>query len=648
MTLHASTGGSKPYNWPTLVVTFTGYALTLLGIVFLVRADPLAHWHPSMPGLLSMAGGAGVVLCTLWTISLANGFRAQMAVGLSISMGMLADLLFLRGITMAYQVPHFGQIELVFTACAALTLLWVAIGGNADGLRRLQHERHLHETDPLTGTLNRRGLTRRYLELRLTERVSVAMIDVNDLKAVNDRGGHSEGDTYLQHIAATLRQHLPAGAQLSRWGGDEFVVLVPGDVDLQALLAPAALTVPRPDPALPAYAVGTVSMLASEPLERALVLADEGMYGQKAGHYAARSAQRDDPYVGLASFPHFLQSLATLDAILDLGLRKAADLADFRTWLYIPVADPLVVTYHERSDRHPAQGRRTLTLPSNRVVEAVVREQATVWSSDYEHSRYAEPSLADLKIKSFVAAPVKVDGVVTAVVAFTSSDRWRTISPEVRQVLDGVAAHLGHHMERQNVYRKLQASVEAGITGMGVLLEMRDMETAGHTRRVVDLALALGRAAGLDDDALNALRMGAYLHDIGKLAIPDAVLLKPGPLDAAEWALMQTHARVGADMAARVPSLPQAALDVVLSHHERWDGGGYPHGLSGEGIPLLARIFGLCDVYDALTHARPYKEAWSVDRAWRELETQAGRQFDPHLTALFLRLVAAPERLKVG
>nr|WP_281255865.1 HD-GYP domain-containing protein [Deinococcus hopiensis] len=162
------------------------------------------------------------------------------------------------------------------------------------------------------------------------------------------------------------------------------------------------------------------------------------------------------------------------------------------------------------------------------------------------------------------------------------------------------------------------------------------METSGHTVRVMQHSLQLGEALGLGVVTPSALKHGASLHDRGKLTIPDAVLLKPGRLDAAEWALMQTHARNGHEIASRIPTLPPLALDVVRHHHERWDGTGYPDRLAGTDIPLLARIFAVCDVYDALTSERPYKHAWSREAALKALYVQRGRQFDTDVVDTFL------------
>lgn len=188
-------------------------------------------------------------------------------------------------------------------------------------------------------------------------------------------------------------------------------------------------------------------------------------------------------------------------------------------------------------------------------------------------------------------------------------------------------------MEELHVTR-LQA-----IRCLGAAAEYKDNETGLHVVRMSHyahvLALAAGYGAAEADDLLHA----APMHDIGKIGIPDAILLKPGALDAEEWAVMRTHARIGADIIGEHASpLLAMARTIALCHHERWDGTGYPEGLKGEAIPLAARIVAIADVFDALTSVRPYKPAWSLDRAFAHLQEQAGRHFDPELVPAFLRL----------
>ncbi|WP_235183270.1 HD-GYP domain-containing protein [Deinococcus phoenicis] len=202
----------------------------------------------------------------------------------------------------------------------------------------------------------------------------------------------------------------------------------------------------------------------------------------------------------------------------------------------------------------------------------------------------------------------------------------------------------------ERIYQAARAAAtrEGVLLAMGLALEARDYETQGHTGRTVALAEQLGCALELEEESLDVLRQGAYLHDIGKLSVPDRVLLKPGPLDADERALMQDHVVTGEALVQRVPTIPPGALAVIRSHHERWDGQGYPDGLHGEAIPLLARVFAVVDVFDALTHARPYHAARSVPEALALLRAEAGRHFDPRVVTAFLGLFREPAGTGTG
>jgi len=186
----------------------------------------------------------------------------------------------------------------------------------------------------------------------------------------------------------------------------------------------------------------------------------------------------------------------------------------------------------------------------------------------------------------------------------------------------------------------LQDAQVVMLQRLALAAEYRDDDTGQHTRRVGELAAAIARALGLPGDRVELIRQAAPLHDVGKIGVPDGVLLKPGRLTAEEREVVNTHATIGADML-RSPGydLLELAADVAVSHHERWDGAGYPLGLAGEAIPIAGRIVGVADVFDALTHERPYKAAWPVEDAVAEIASQRGRQFDPRVVDAFLAVV---------
>jgi response regulator RpfG family c-di-GMP phosphodiesterase len=174
----------------------------------------------------------------------------------------------------------------------------------------------------------------------------------------------------------------------------------------------------------------------------------------------------------------------------------------------------------------------------------------------------------------------------------------------------------------------------AVVRALALTLEARNYETRGHSDRVVTYSLRLGEALGLDAIEMRALEVGALLHDIGKLGVPDHILLKPASLTSSEWQEMKKHPLVGANIIREIPAL-SSALAVILQHHERWDGSGYPSGLRGEEIDLKARIFAVADAIDAITSTRPYDAARSFEEAYAELVRGSGRQFDPKVVEAF-------------
>jgi putative nucleotidyltransferase with HDIG domain len=185
---------------------------------------------------------------------------------------------------------------------------------------------------------------------------------------------------------------------------------------------------------------------------------------------------------------------------------------------------------------------------------------------------------------------------------------------------------------------ELRANYDLTLEAWAKVLEYRDRETEGHSRRLVELSTRLAQALGLSPEEINHLQRGALLHDIGKLAIPDEILLKPGALNDAEKKLMEQHPVFAKQMLSRVSFL-QPCVEVAYSHHERWDGLGYPEGLKGEEIPLAARIFAVVDQWDALASDRPYRKAWNREKMIAYLRENSGKIYDPHIVDVFLSLI---------
>jgi putative two-component system response regulator len=187
--------------------------------------------------------------------------------------------------------------------------------------------------------------------------------------------------------------------------------------------------------------------------------------------------------------------------------------------------------------------------------------------------------------------------------------------------------------------QELQDSYRATVRALATALELRDDQTGAHATRVTELALQLTMRVAPELAADPELEFGFLLHDIGKIGITDAVVLKPGPFDPNELSQMRQHVALGQQIIAQLPDLSGLAHDIVAAHHERWDGTGYPHGLCGEEIPLASRIFAIVDAFDAITNDRPYRSAQTTERALNEISRAAGKQFDPAIVEAFLSLI---------
>ena len=249
--------------------------------------------------------------------------------------------------------------------------------------------------------------------------------------------------------------------------------------------------------------------------------------------------------------------------------------------------------------------------------------------------------LANEEFLSHYATPLVVKGQVKGVLeifhrkVFDSDQEWinyfETLATQAAIAIE--SASLFENLQRSNL--ELMLAYDATIEGWSRALDLRDKETEGHTQRVTKMALDLAEKLWMSDAEQTDLRRGALLHDIGKMGVPDSILLKPGPLSESEWEIMRQHPNYALQMLSPIPYLKHA-LDIPYCHHEKWDGSGYPRGLKGETIPLSARLFAIVDVFDALTSDRPYRAAWSREQVYRHIREQSGISFDPQIVQVFL------------
>jgi len=226
----------------------------------------------------------------------------------------------------------------------------------------------------------------------------------------------------------------------------------------------------------------------------------------------------------------------------------------------------------------------------------------------------------------------------------TRQGAWRAVNIRSRRITTATGAPGWVHLmefSQDGEGNLLNYMSDLFVQGWVQVLHARDLETSAHAHRVSQMVIKMGRELGLNDRMLTLWRWGALLHDIGKVAIPDNILRKPGPLTPTEWSVMRQHPLLAKRVLDAAPFLPPEVFEIPLYHHERWDGSGYPFGLAGEEIPLGARAFAIVDVWDALRSERPYRLPWPERRVLRYLRLNAGVLFDPELVEVFIEVHAA-------
>ncbi len=353
-----------------------------------------------------------------------------------------------------------------------------------------------------------------------------------------------------------------------------------------------------------------------------------------------------------------LQALRTVDraitASLDMKVSLSVLLEQTLVQLGIDAADIMLLNPHSymleyaagRGFLFQAPERSRLRLGQGYAGRAAL-ERRTMTVTNLKDADDVFPRagwLAEEGFASLSATPLIAKGQVLGVLEafhrmpFQPDDEWlnflETLAAQAAIAIDSIRSF--ESLQRSNT--ELALAYDTTIEGWSRALDLRDQETEGHTLRVTEITLKLARAAGMDAEELVHVRRGALLHDIGKMGVPDAILLKPGKLTAEEWDIMRKHQQYAYDLLHPIRYL-RPALDIPRYHHERWDGTGYSLGLKGEQIPLAARLFAVVDVWDALRSDRPYRRAWPEEKVREYIRDQAGKHFDPWVVELFFQVL---------
>jgi response regulator RpfG family c-di-GMP phosphodiesterase len=357
-----------------------------------------------------------------------------------------------------------------------------------------------------------------------------------------------------------------------------------------------------------------------------------------------------------------LQALHTIDRAISssFDLRPILNTVINQTILQLNVDAVDVLLYHphlQMLEYVVGQGFRTRAIEQTRLrlgecfSGRAAYERRTMHVSNLPEAGGIFTRASALRAEGFMefyAVPLIAKGQVKGVMeVFHRSSLPKTAEwIEFLETLAGQAAitidqtQLFEDLQRANL--ELVIAYDATIEGWARAMDLRDRETESHTERVTELTISLARLFGIRDSEIAHIRRGALLHDIGKIGVPDQILLKEGALTAEEWKIMRRHPQFAYDMLQPIRYLRQS-LDIPYSHHEKWDGTGYPRGLKGGQIPLVARIFAVADVWDAITSDRPYRKALTNAEALAYIQEQSGRHFDPQVVEAFLKLVETPE-----
>jgi putative nucleotidyltransferase with HDIG domain len=345
-----------------------------------------------------------------------------------------------------------------------------------------------------------------------------------------------------------------------------------------------------------------------------------------------------------------LASTMELDCVLQIAIESAADLMNLQTGaIYTLELGNLLLgaTTPPLPTQFPDELRRAFLGDHPHILEAV-NTKAPVYLEDARTVEItpAEKTVIETRhLISILYFPLLLKEDVIGVFIVGSTDKVRKFSSNEIDLCYILSFQVSLAVANAQLFQRAQQALvdlshayDATLMGWSQVLDMRDHVTDEHTHRVADLTMKLAVQMGVPEVDLGHVRRGALLHDIGKMAIPDSILQKPGLLTDEEMNIMRTHPVMAYTILSQIDYLAPA-MDIPYCHHEKWDGTGYPRGLKGEHIPLVAQIFSIIDVYDALTSDRPYRKAWTEQAAIDYIKEQNGKQFNPQVVEAFLELL---------
>ena len=612
---------------------------------------------PRWPGIvLSRGEGVAGRVLTTGQPFVTNAYQTEMEIAHD-SLGAIKTA---AGVPMVWNGELKGALSVGFTemrrvtdedlrALEAIAAFAVVACQNAEAY---QLARVAATTDALTGLINHGAL-----HLRVREEISRArrtgaplaclLLDLDDFKAVNDDQGHQAGDEQLRVVADALRAELRDHDIVARYGGDEFVVLLPGadGAGGRAVADRVAAAVPV------ACSIGVAHW--SEPLT-----ADELLDRADRALLLAKRTGKSRVAVASAGLEQELELVEARAGSPEAIMREfwgmvAASESSRQTLLTLPAfvhgaIDADEVAIYELGDDDVLVQAAAACREGEGVFQ-IERVQAT--SAIRERlplGAISRPTLAGLLAAIGADEPPEARrapaGAYAVVPLLWAGRPHGLIAVRTRRELTTERLRLLELVARQTMAvftARPESGSPAAVQALAAAIEARDNYTHDHSEQVVSLATDVAKLLGLSPSEQDTVRHGALLHDVGKLAIPNEILHKPGPLNDAEWRVMAEHPVIGERILRRTPQLGHLA-PVVRHEHERWDGNGYPDGLAGTEIPIASRIILACDAYNAMITTRSYREAMSPEDAVAELRDKSGTQFDPQVVAALLKRLCVP------
>jgi diguanylate cyclase (GGDEF)-like protein len=539
--------------------------------------------------------------------------------------------------------------------------------------------------DALTGLNNHRAFHEHVnsllREALATKReVSLVLFDLDHFKRINDSEGHPAGDKVLVEIGRLAMRTLRPGEEVFRLGGEEFAIVVRGSSDIGVRVAERvreAVAGQRRGLSLPTLSAGVAGFPDDARTK------DELLHKADIALYAAKSAGRNQVIVYNSDLQgavgrstgevshHALQERMATGAVREVVHSELSEIAES---ILTIGREKTIQGMLDTTCRQLVAVLGATACSISRVEGTMLKEVSAFWpwpfepqDTEWDLAEYpltreviaagqpravslqddgADPAevemLQTLQMQSLLMLPLVVDGQVWGIAeVLDASQRVFRPTEETLGVL--VMNQVASLLSQLESSRALQRLYREMVAALSTALEAKDAYTSRHTSEVVDLAVDVSGWLGLSGDDLRAAELGALLHDVGKIRIPESILNKPGALSREEWAVVRTHPEVGEKILAPIASL-RDVLPIVRSHHERWDGLGYPDRLAGEKIPLGARIVAVCDAFRAMVEPRPYRGALDVDRALQTLRAGSGSQFDPACVEALFGVLADRER----